>query len=549
MLSRGQGNRGRSRHIDSGETRGCIFTAQFSSRLWCKGGAMYNIKVENIEGEEEKYSSGVQECKEQETSTDIRTRASNRNTRERCPRPIYSQDHTAESHSVPQGEYVTDFKVEEIKVEEDTYVMIDQLCKEEEIPTDIGTGMKIHTPEANAHDIPMAEDLGREYRRLRGEYAAVRQRQERLEARLQELARQRERAFHDVPEEPSNVGPPSTGEESQPGAGKSWLLEEDVGQTETESATNPQSQHSPTHSEEEGGPRSQTPVSQASTQKRRRQPPFTKRELNILVPQAIGKIHFGRKNMGAGMKDRIWCEITDAVNAVGKIVRTPQEVRRRWADFKSRLKQKKAAHWDAARATGGGSLPDTVEYTELEEQALVCVPYEEVSGVSEIDIDTTAHAAPHALEDTAHKTQVTEAEEVEMSDSSSGVQEEPTSPTRTHTLPQPGVPELLAEIADHGSNNSIFQEQMLRMIQELTSSVRELSDRMHQGMCAISSSIEKGIQTIADLHGQSLREAPTQGPSTSPAQEQDPTGQAPQRSVGRPPAENPQHPSKKRRKL
>ncbi|XP_063805632.1 zinc finger protein 436-like [Pseudophryne corroboree] len=68
--------------------------------------------------------------------------ASNRNTPERCPRPLYSQDHTEENHSVlqeGQGEDLIDVKVEDIKVDEQTHVMGDQQCKEEEIPTDIST--------------------------------------------------------------------------------------------------------------------------------------------------------------------------------------------------------------------------------------------------------------------------------------------------------------------------------------------------------------------------------------------------------------------------
>ncbi|XP_063818937.1 oocyte zinc finger protein XlCOF8.4-like [Pseudophryne corroboree] len=115
---------------------------------------------------------------------------SNRDTPERCPRPLYSQDCTEENHRIPQedqlehlfdiktediegeeetyvtdmkaediegeeetyvtdmkaedieGEeetYVTDMKAEDIEGEEETYVRGDQLCKEEEIPTDIST--------------------------------------------------------------------------------------------------------------------------------------------------------------------------------------------------------------------------------------------------------------------------------------------------------------------------------------------------------------------------------------------------------------------------
>ncbi|XP_063813839.1 oocyte zinc finger protein XlCOF8.4-like isoform X3 [Pseudophryne corroboree] len=66
---------------------------------------------------------------------------SNRDTPERCPRPLYSQDCTEENHRIPQedqGVDMTVIKVEEIE-EEVTYVRGDHHCKEEEIPTDIST--------------------------------------------------------------------------------------------------------------------------------------------------------------------------------------------------------------------------------------------------------------------------------------------------------------------------------------------------------------------------------------------------------------------------
>ncbi|XP_063804934.1 ribosomal biogenesis protein LAS1L-like [Pseudophryne corroboree] len=91
------------------------------------------------EEEEETYVADDQQCKEEEIPTDISTDgASNRNTAERCPRPLYSQDHTEENHSVSQegqDEICTNIKVEDIKEEEEMYVRGDQLCKEEEIPT------------------------------------------------------------------------------------------------------------------------------------------------------------------------------------------------------------------------------------------------------------------------------------------------------------------------------------------------------------------------------------------------------------------------------
>ncbi|XP_063813816.1 oocyte zinc finger protein XlCOF8.4-like isoform X2 [Pseudophryne corroboree] len=81
---------------------------------------------------------------------------SNRDTPERCPRPLYSQDCTEENHRTPQqdqGEDLTNIKVEEIEEEEtyvtdmkaedmdgeEMYLRDDHQCKEEEIPTDIST--------------------------------------------------------------------------------------------------------------------------------------------------------------------------------------------------------------------------------------------------------------------------------------------------------------------------------------------------------------------------------------------------------------------------
>ncbi|XP_063805392.1 oocyte zinc finger protein XlCOF7.1-like isoform X2 [Pseudophryne corroboree] len=67
--------------------------------------------------------------------------ASNRNTPERCPRPLYSQDHTEENHSVPhdgQAEDLINIKVENI--EEEIYVWSDQQCEKEAIHTGISTG-------------------------------------------------------------------------------------------------------------------------------------------------------------------------------------------------------------------------------------------------------------------------------------------------------------------------------------------------------------------------------------------------------------------------
>ncbi|XP_075071619.1 uncharacterized protein LOC142160657 [Mixophyes fleayi] len=83
--------------------------------------------------------------------------SSNRNTPERCPRPLYSQDCIAESHSIPQeyqDEDMTNIKVEDIEGEDETDVRGDQQCKEEEIPTDISTAKPAILAEQSCRLVP-----------------------------------------------------------------------------------------------------------------------------------------------------------------------------------------------------------------------------------------------------------------------------------------------------------------------------------------------------------------------------------------------------------
>ncbi|XP_075048087.1 uncharacterized protein LOC142108360 [Mixophyes fleayi] len=62
--------------------------------------------------------------------------SSNTNTTERCPCPLYSQDCTEENHSIPQDDVMTGIKLEFIEGRKETYVRGDQQCKEKEISID-----------------------------------------------------------------------------------------------------------------------------------------------------------------------------------------------------------------------------------------------------------------------------------------------------------------------------------------------------------------------------------------------------------------------------
>ncbi|XP_063804931.1 oocyte zinc finger protein XlCOF7.1-like [Pseudophryne corroboree] len=112
-----------------------------------------NKIIQLLTGEEWDYIEGHRGQYKDVTSLDG---ASNRYTPERCPRPLYSQDHTEENHSVPQEDQDEDLfviKVEAIEGNEDTSDMGDQLCKEEEIPTGIDTDAR-HSDGITAEEHP-----------------------------------------------------------------------------------------------------------------------------------------------------------------------------------------------------------------------------------------------------------------------------------------------------------------------------------------------------------------------------------------------------------
>ncbi|XP_075698578.1 uncharacterized protein LOC142663695 [Rhinoderma darwinii] len=89
-----------------------------------------DLKVEDLTEEQ------VQLCKEEEIPTDNRTGGpSKRSPHERCHSPLHFQDLNFQQHQVKQ---LSDIK-DEVTAEEETYAGVTQPCKEEEIPTEIGT--------------------------------------------------------------------------------------------------------------------------------------------------------------------------------------------------------------------------------------------------------------------------------------------------------------------------------------------------------------------------------------------------------------------------
>ncbi|XP_063814388.1 oocyte zinc finger protein XlCOF7.1-like [Pseudophryne corroboree] len=108
-----------------------------------EGEDLLDIKIEVIEEEEETCVWGSdQQCKEEEKiPSNISTDGSSiRNTPERCSSPQYSQDPTEEDHSTThanEDDKLRDVSTNTCKIdsEEETYMMGEQQCKEEEEDT------------------------------------------------------------------------------------------------------------------------------------------------------------------------------------------------------------------------------------------------------------------------------------------------------------------------------------------------------------------------------------------------------------------------------
>ncbi|XP_063814336.1 uncharacterized protein LOC135054863 [Pseudophryne corroboree] len=355
----------------------------------------------------------------------------NRDSPERCPHPLYSQDCTEENHRTSQedqdelltdikeeyieGEeetYVTDIKVEDIESAEETYVRGDQQFKEEEFPTDISTdgSCSRHTPERCPHPLYSQDYIEENHRTPEDDQGLA----DIMNPIAQHLTRvpQRTRADARRAREAGNEPQVQAQQRNVPKM----------------SGTN--------HATQESNP--------LPAHKKRRQPCFSRKELDILVHLAMEKIHHGPKNMGAPTKARLWQEITDAVNKEAPIVRTVGEVRRRWADFRCRLKLKMRERRLHGRRTGGGHLPQSLEYTTLEVQAMGCIEEQEFIGFASVDSARPPKKIPHATSDVVVKAPELVSEE-NVAPATPPQQHQQPAVTRLHQ--QPAVTSLHKQLA------------------------------------------------------------------------------------------------------
>ncbi|KAL4230575.1 hypothetical protein ACF0H5_010954 [Mactra antiquata] len=112
---------------------------------------------------------------------------------------------------------------------------------------------------------------------------------------------------------------------------------------------------------------------------------WTRGETTLLVDMCVANFEIVNGDCGdSSDKKSFWKEAAKAISALGLSVRTLNEVRKKWTDFKSLTKKKELARKIAERS-GSTELPTL---TDLEKQVLNVLP------IHELDDETTARVWP-----------------------------------------------------------------------------------------------------------------------------------------------------------
>ncbi|XP_075071604.1 uncharacterized protein LOC142160642 [Mixophyes fleayi] len=353
--------------------------------------------------------------------------SSNRNTPERCARPLYSQDCTEENHSIPQeyqAEDVTDIKVEDTDGEEETYVMGDQQCKEEEIPTDISIDGSSHRnpPERCFHPL-YSQDCAEENHSTPQEYEGG----DLTDIKVEVI---------DGDEVTYIIGDPQCKEEEIP---------TDIStEMSSSSSSGEESVFSPQEMSPEYQPRiKRTKSAATSTDKRKRSHRFSLAENVALVNGVLRNYHqlFGRPSslsFGIEPKEDIWRRIAEEVSSVGRCRRNATVCRKRFSDCKISVKKKLSIIQQHAQGTGGGP-PMNIELVEWELKLRDHLTPDAVIGVSSgLDTGVETTLCRFAREDNTQPTDRIEAPSTsEMSSSSSSREEGILSPQEMSPEYQP----------------------------------------------------------------------------------------------------------------
>ncbi|XP_075048959.1 nuclear apoptosis-inducing factor 1-like [Mixophyes fleayi] len=158
----------------------------------------------------------------------------------------------------------------------------------------------------------------------------------------------------------------------------------------------------------------------------RQWPNFSDAELEVLVDQVILLFHNDDRPIMAMNVLKKWVEITAKINKISTFDHRMQEVQKRWADYKGRLKAKMVRAHKHAQGTGGGPPLDTY-LTPLEERASAAIALVEIVVVGDIDtgsspsrtgehspLDCEHQAAPEVQEQVEHDVEEPQTDPAEL---------------------------------------------------------------------------------------------------------------------------------------
>ena len=124
----------------------------------------------------------------------------------------------------------------------------------------------------------------------------------------------------------------------------------------------------------------------ADVPRNRRRPKFTVDELEVLVDQMqrnkstlLGKLSDVH---AAQTKNDAWRAIAAMISAISNVGRTADEVRRKWQDWASVVKQKELLRQKAMKKTGGGKDEKTAVLSPVEEKVIAVLGLTACEGIA-----------------------------------------------------------------------------------------------------------------------------------------------------------------------
>ncbi|KAM4731564.1 uncharacterized protein FYW61_009550 [Anableps anableps] len=118
---------------------------------------------------------------------------------------------------------------------------------------------------------------------------------------------------------------------------------------------------------------------------RKRKMKFEALALDVLVKEASTHIReLQQKHLSVARRNAIWEAICEKVNAVSRTKRSPEEVKRRWQDFRRRTKEK-LSHNKSSSSKTGGAAAQKIPLSPTEQRILGTFCDEQIVGIPGYD--------------------------------------------------------------------------------------------------------------------------------------------------------------------